>query len=380
MTSPNAWSVRWSLENPCLTSSQSPHREDVYNFLCLYFIFRSSSFIFAAMSAEKIIAEWKKGVFKPIYWLEGEEPFFIDQVVEHAEHHILTEAEAGFNLTIFYGKDADWASVVNACMRYPMFAEKQVVLLKEAQQMRDIEKLENYIENPLKSTIFVVSYKEKKVDGRSKLSKLLKQKGEMLTTKKMYENQLPEWANQMVQKHGLTITQKALFLLVDHIGNDLSRIQNEVEKLAVNLGARKGITEDDIENYIGISKEFNVFELQAAIAQKDLAKAIRIIQYFEANPKAAPIQMILPALYNFFSKVFMLYSLPNPDEKSVASALAVNPYFVKDYLGAARKYDYAGVEKILLLLHQYNLRSVGVHDSGTGDAGLMKEMAVKMMV
>jgi DNA polymerase-3 subunit delta len=331
------------------------------------------------MSAEKIIAEWKKGSFKPVYWLEGEEPFFIDQVVNYAEHHILGEAEAGFNLTVFYGKDADWTSVVNACMRYPMFADRQVVLLKEAQQMRDIEKLESYIDNPLVSTVFVVSYKEKKVDGRSKLAKLLKQKGELLTTKKMYENQLPEWAGNMIQQHGLSISQKALFLLVDHIGNDLSRMQNEIEKLAVNLGARKNITEDDIENYIGVRKEFNVFELQSAVGQKDLAKAIRIIQYFEANPKAAPIQLILPALYNFFSKVYMLYGLSNPDEKSVASALGVNPYFVRDYMGAARKYDYAGVEKILLLLHQYNLRSVGVHDGGTGDAGLLKEMTVKIM-
>lgn len=331
------------------------------------------------MSAEKIIAEWKKGSFKPVYWLEGEEPYFIDQVVSYAEHKILNESEAGFNLTIFYGKDADWASVVNACMRYPMFAERQVVLLKEAQQMRDIEKLENYIDNPLPSTIFVVSYKEKKVDGRSKLAKLLKQKGELLTTKKMYENQLPEWAGNMIQQHGLSISQKALFLLVDHIGNDLSRMENEIEKLAVNLGARKNITEDDIENYIGVSKEFNVFELQSAIAQKDLSKAIRIIQYFEANPKAAPIQLILPSIYNFFSKVYMIYGLSGADEKSVAAALGVNPYFAKDYTGAARRYDYAGVEKILLLLHQYNLRSVGVHDGGTSDAGLMKEMVVKMM-
>ena len=136
------------------------------------------------MSAEKIIADWKKGNFKPIYWLEGDEPFFIDQVVHYAEHKILPEAEASFNLSIFYGKDADWSSVVNACMRYPMFAEKQVVILKEAQQMRDIEKLESYIDNPLASTIFVVSYKEKKVDGRSKLAKTLKSKGEMLSTKK----------------------------------------------------------------------------------------------------------------------------------------------------------------------------------------------------
>lgn len=332
------------------------------------------------MSAEKIIAEWKKGIFKPVYWLEGEEPFFIDQVMNHAEHKILSEAEAGFNLTIFYGKDAEWASVVNACMRYPMFAERQVVLLKEAQQMRDIEKLERYIDNPTPTTVFVVSYKEKKVDGRLKFGKMVKQKTEFFSTKKLYDSQLPEWAGQMVQHHGLSITPKALNLLVDHIGNDLSRIQNEIEKLAVNLGARKNVTEDDIENYIGVSKEFNVFELQTAIAQKDLAKTIRIIHYFEANPKAGPIQMILPALYNFFSKVYMIFGVQQPDEKSVASAIGVNPYFVRDYLGAARKYDYAGVERILLLLHQYNLRGVGVHDGGTSDAGLMKEMAVKMMV
>lgn len=332
-----------------------------------------------AMSAEKIITAWKKGSFKPVYWLEGEEPFFIDQVVDYAERKLLNEGEAGFNLTVFYGKDADWAAVVNACRRYPMFAEKQVVILKEAQQMRDIDKLEGYVDNPLPSTVFVVSYKDKKVDGRSKLAKLLKQKGEMLTTKKMYDSQLPEWAGYMVQEHGLTITQKALLLLVDHIGNDLSRMQNEIEKLAVNLGARKGITEDDIENYIGVSKEFNVFELQDAVAKKDLSKAVRIVQYFEANPKAAPIQLILPALYNFFSKVFMLYGVQQPDDKTVAAALGVNPYFVKDYMSAARKYDYQGVERVLLLLHQYNLRSVGVNDAGTSDAGLLKEMMVKII-
>ena len=331
------------------------------------------------MSAEKIIADWKKGNFKPIYWLEGDEPFFIDQVVHYAEHKILPEAEASFNLSIFYGKDADWSSVVNACMRYPMFAEKQVVILKEAQQMRDIEKLESYIDNPLASTIFVVSFKEKKVDGRSKLAKTLKSKGEMLSTKKMYDSQLPEWVNQMVASHKLTITPKALHLLVDHIGNDLNRLQNEVEKLAVNLAGRKNITEDDIEKYIGVSKDFNVFELQDALGKRDLAKTIRIIHYFEANPKAAPIQMILPALYNYFSKVFMLYSLPNITEQSAAAALGVNPFFVKEYIATARRYDYEGIEKVLLLLHQYNLRSIGVHDAGTSDAGLLKELAVKMI-
>lgn len=333
------------------------------------------------MSAEKILREWKIGAYKPVYWLEGDEPYFIDMLMDYAEKHIISEAEAGFNLSVFYGRDADWTAVVNACRRYPMFAERQVVLLKEAQHMKDVDKLESYIEHPLSSTVFIVSYKEKKVDGRSKLAKILKQKdkAELLTTKKLYDNQLPEWAGNIVKEKGLQINPKALHMLVDHIGNDLSRIENEVEKLTLNLAGKKSITEDDVERYIGVSKEFNVFELQAAIAQKDLSRSIRIIQYFEANPKAGPIQLILPSVYNFFSKLYILKSLPNPDERSAAAALGVNPYFIKDYLSASRKYDYAGVEKTLLLLHEYNLRSVGVHDGGTSDAGLMKELVVKMM-
>jgi len=331
------------------------------------------------MSAEKIIADWKKGNFRPIYWLEGEEPYYIDKVVEYAEKHILSESEASFNLTVFYGRDADWAAVVNACRRYPMFAERQVVLLKEAQHMKDIDKLEGYIDNPLGSTIFVVSYKDKKVDARTRFAKTLKQKGEVVTTKKLYDNQLPQWAGEMVERHGLTINQKALALLVDHIGNDLNRIENEIEKLAVNLGSRKSITEDDIEQYIGVSKEFNVFELQDALAKKNLPKAVRIIQYFESNPKAAPIQLVLPSLYSFFSKVYMVFGAGTNDEKGIAAALGVNPFFVKDYLAAAKNYGDRGVERTLLLLHQYNLRSIGIHDAGTEDGDLLKELVVKMM-
>ncbi len=331
------------------------------------------------MSVEKIIADWKKGAFKPLYWLEGEEEYFIDKVVEYAEHHILSESEASFNLSVFYGKDANWADVINACRRYPMFAERQVVLLKEAQQMREVEKLESYIENPLHSTVFVVSYKEKKLDARKKFAKLVKEKGVLLTTKKMYDNQLPLWIQELVQSKGLTISQKGLLLLADHIGNDLTRIENEIDKLSVNLGKRTSITEDDIEQYIGVSKDFNVFELQAALAAKDLARVIRIIQYFEANPKAAPIQLVLPSLYSFFSKVFMIFGTGTTDEKTIAANIGINPYFMKEYMQAARLYTYSGVEKALLLLHQYNLKSVGVKDAGTEDTSLLKEMVVKML-
>ncbi|MGZ5220269.1 MAG: DNA polymerase III subunit delta [Chitinophagaceae bacterium] len=331
------------------------------------------------MAVEKIIAEWKRKEFKPVYWLEGEEEYYIDKVIDYAEHHILNESEASFNLSVFYGRDTSWPDVINACRRYPMFAEKQVILLKEAQQMRDIEKLEGYIENPLNSTVFIVAYKDKKVDGRSKLAKLLKQKAVLITTKKIYDNQVPEWTQELLRSRELSISPKGLALLVDHIGNDLTRIENEIEKISINLGKRKNITEEDIEEFVGVSKDFNVFELQSALARKDLAKSIRIIQYFESNPKAAPIQLILPSLYAFFSKVFMVFGAGSHDEKAVALAIGVNSFFVKDYLQAAKVYDYQGIERILLLLHQYNLKSIGINNLGAEDGSLLKEMVCKMI-
>src|SRR6478672_3972735 len=195
-------------------------------------LFRRCDFYICFMSAEKILGEWQKKNFKPVYWLEGEEPYYIDMLVNYAEHQILNESEAGFNLTVFYGRDADWTAIVNACRRYPMFAERQVVVLKEAQHMKDIEKLVPYIENPLPSTVFVVGYKEKKLDGRGSFSKLVK-KGGYLLSEKIKDYQLNEWTSNMIQQMGLSINQKALLVLADHIGNDLSRLQNEIDKLAV---------------------------------------------------------------------------------------------------------------------------------------------------
>lgn len=331
------------------------------------------------MTPEKIINDIKKGNYKPVYWLEGEEEFFIDQIIQYAEHEILPESEAGFNLTVFYGRDTAWPDVVNACRRYPMFAERQVVIIKEAQDMKGIEKLEAYVEKPLVSTLFFVAYKGKKVDGRTKLAKLLKDKSVHFTSKKIYDNALPEWTAELVKSKGFSITKKALFLLIDHIGNDLSRLSNEIDKLALNLKGRDKITEDDIEQFVGVSKEFNVFELQNAIAQRDLYKAVRIVNYFGSNPKAGPIQLILPSLYNFFSKVQVIYTVPSKDERTVATALGVNSFFVKDYISTATRFSYPEVEKIMLLLYEYNLRNLGVNDAGTDDAELLKEMVVKMI-
>ncbi len=331
------------------------------------------------MTMEKIINSWRIKKFKPIYWLEGEESFFIDQLSSFAETSILEKEEANFNLTIFYGKDTQWADVINACRRYPMFSEKQVVIIKEAQQLREIEKLEPYFENPLLSTILIVCFKDKKLDGRTKFSKLVKEKGELFSSKKLYDNQIPQWANEFVKSKGFEITNKALMLLVEHIGNDLSRITNEIQKLVLNLGNRKTIDENDIETYIGISKEFNVFEFQNAVAAKNFTHCFKIIQYFEQNSKSAPIQLILPTFYSFFSKLFMMYGLNSHDSKTVATLIGVNPFFVNDYLQAIKKYSFREVEQAILLLNHYNLRSVGVNGTATEDASLLKEMIYKIV-
>lgn len=331
------------------------------------------------MPISKILSNWKNNVFDPVYWIEGEESFYIDQVVQFAEHKLLPEADQAFNLTVFYGKDADWVDVVNACKRYPVFAEKQVVLIKEAQHMNSIDKLLAYIENPSSSTILVVAHKDKNIDGRSALAKLLKTKAVLVSTKKMYDNKLPDWVNQWVADSGYQINQKAVQIIVDHIGNDLSRIKNELEKLMVNLGDRRKITEDDIEKYIGISKEFNAFEFSDAIAYKKFSRAIQMIQYFESNQKAAPIQLILPTLYGFFSKLYAVYGLGTKDEKRIMAEIGLNYYSIKSTMAATRHYNYAKVEQILLWIHEYNLRVIGINDASNTDADLLKELVVKIM-
>jgi DNA polymerase-3 subunit delta len=331
------------------------------------------------MSSLSIISSWKKNIFKPLYWLEGEEEFFIDEVMDYAEKKILSEADASFNLTVFYGKDADWAAIVNACRRYPMFAEKQVVLLKEAQQMRDLDKLEPYIANPSATTVFVVSHKGKTIDGRSKLAKVLKKHGEIFQSKKIYDNQLPAWANGYIQSKGFQIAPKALSLLVDHVGNDLSRIVNEIEKLSINLTSQNTITEDDIEKFIGVSKEYNIYELQHALSVKDQAKAIRIVQYFDANPKAVPIQLVLPSLYGYFIKIMAAMQMPDRSERALRPLFFNNPFLVEQAFVTMKNYTFSQMEGIVLLLHEYNLKSIGINSVNVSPGSLMKELSYKII-
>ncbi len=332
------------------------------------------------MSVEKIIASWKKKQFKPVYWFQGEEDYFIDRLIDYAEHQILPESEASFNLSVFYGKDADWTQLINAARRYPMFAERQVVILKEAQQMKDLEQLESYIASPSQTTIFVVGHKTKALDKRTKFSKTVAAHAEMETFAKIKEDKIQEWIRNVAAEKKMQIAPKAMSLLEEHIGNDLARIENEMEKLRINVEEGQAVNEDHIEQFIGISKEYNIFELLAAITRKDLASAIRILKYFESNPKSAPIQLAIPALYSHFSKVYVALSMSNRSDEALKPVFSFNPVALKQGKDTMKNYGFDGVEKLILLMQQYNMKGVGVGDFGTPGHALLKELVTKMIM
>lgn len=328
---------------------------------------------------DEILKSWKKKSYAPLYWLEGEEDFYINQLMSYAEKQILSEAEQSFNLSIFYGRDADWTMILNTCKKYPMFAERQVVLLKEAQMMNSLDKLESYFEAPLQSTIFVVAHKGKTLDKRFKLRKSVDKNAQVFLSNKIKDDKVFEWVKEHLQFKGYQISFKASILIQEHIGNDLNRIVNEMEKLMVNLEGKKEIDEQDIENYIGISKEYNAFELQAAIAYKRTDDVLKIINYFEANPKAGQIHMLIPAIYTFFSKVYAAFSVPNPSEYNLKPHFYFNPVATSQGMAAMKNYGWSGVEKVVLLMHEYNLKSIGIN-SNTESASLMRELIAKIML
>ncbi|MEO5967818.1 MAG: DNA polymerase III subunit delta [Ferruginibacter sp.] len=330
------------------------------------------------MSVEKIISSWRKKEFKPVYLLHGEEDFFIDQIVEFAEKNILSESDASFNLSVFYGKDAEWTDIINVCKSYPMVSDMQVVILKEAQQMKDFAQLESYVLKPLKSTLFIIAHKTKPVDKRTKLGQLLVTKSENFLSTKIDDEKLHDWIIKIVKSKALLITPKAAILLEEHIGNDLSRISNEVEKLSLNVKGKDKIDEDDIEKYIGISKEYNVFELLDAITKKDLSKSLTIINYFESNPKASPIQAALPAMYPFFSKAYAAFGLKDISSESLKSVVFYKQ--IQQTKDAIKNYGKDGIERIILLMNDYNLKSLGVGSSGVSGPELLKEMVIKIIL
>ncbi|MFM7710557.1 MAG: DNA polymerase III subunit delta [Ferruginibacter sp.] len=316
----------------------------------------------------------------PLYIFQGEEHYYIDLLVDQALELIIPEQDRSFNQTVLYGKDTEWTALVNTCMRYPMQAERQLVVLREAQMMNGFEKLESYFENPSPSTVLILAYKGKSIDKRTKLFKTIQKQGVIIDSDGVFDNQIPDWIEQYCQSVDLSIGPKAISLLADHIGNDLTRIVNELEKLKINLKDRQTVTEDDIESFIGISKEYNIFELQAALANRNTAAVLKIVRFYEANPKAAPIPYLTAALYSFFSKLYMLAGAGTVQDQAISIAYNRNPAAVQAAKTMMRQYGFTGIQQIILLLQQYNMKGMGVDDAGMDDGMLTRELMLKILL
>lgn len=327
----------------------------------------------------KIVNDIKAGQIKPIYFLMGEEPYYIDKISDYIEQHVLSEDEKGFNQTVFYGRDVSVEDIVSTCKRYPMMAERQVVIVKEAQDLsRTIEKFESYAENPMPTTVLVLCYKYKTLDKRKKVTKQLEKNGLVYESKKLYENQVGQWITRVLQGKGYTIEPKANAMLVEFLGTDLSKINNELEKLQIILPKGSAITAKQIEDNIGFSKDYNIFELRKAIGERNQLKSYQIAQYFSDNPKDNPIVMTTGMIFNFFVNVLQYHGLKDRNPKNVASVLKINPYFVKDYDVALKNYPMKKVSQIVAALRDVDLKSKGVGASNMAHADLLKEMLVKV--
>lgn len=332
------------------------------------------------MTFEALSKELKAGKYKPVYLLHGNEPYYIDLITDHFEHKVLDEAERSFNMTILYGKDVDYKSVVDQARRYPMMAEHQVVILKEAQSMKQLTDLEAYIKNPLDTTIFVIAYKHGKLDGRTKFAKTLQKTAVVFESKRPYDNQMPAWIATFMQKKGYKINPAESSLIAEYLGNDLSKVANELSKLVINLPKGETINKDHIQEHIGISKDYNIFELQNALGTRNKVSTYKIIQYFQANPRNNPLVMVVATLFSYFNKIYLMQFLRNAPDREVQKTLGLSTsYFVKDYRTAAKNYNRLQTERILHLLRQYDLKSKGVDRGSFTDQSLMQEMIYQIL-
>ena len=322
----------------------------------------------------------KQKIFHPVYFLMGEEPYYIDQISELIESHVLTEDEKEFNQTILYGKETDIQTIISYAKRFPMMANYHVVIVKEAQNIDDIENLQDYIENPLNSTILVICYKYKSIDKRKKFAKIIEKKSILFESKPLYDNQLPDWINGYVKTQGYKINPHAVQMIAEHIGNDLSRIANEVNKLFINVTQNKEISCDDVEENIGISKEYNIFELQNALGRKNVLKANKIINYFAHNPKENPIQQVLVMLFSYFTKLLLYHTVKNKsDKKEVASTLSCPPFYVDDYIKAAQNYPVQKLSQVFSYLREADAKSKGLDILTKNDEAIFKELIFKIL-
>lgn len=330
---------------------------------------------------QNILSDLKAKKYHSLYFLHGEEPYFIDVISNYIEDHILDEGEQSFNQSVLYGKETSAQQVVDACMQYPMMASHRVVILKEAQEMKTLNDLEKYISNPSPTTILCVCHKHKKLDSRTKLGKLASQKAVVFESARMYDNQLPAYINAMVKAENRVIDAQSSQMIAEYIGSDLSTLHNEMQKLFLTVEKGSSITKDIIEKQIGISKDFNVFELQSAIAEKNAMKVFRIARYFQENPKKNPMVLVIPTLYKFFTKVWVVAQNSGISDQILGKQIGVfNSFFMKEYRLAARNFPAQKIEHIFTVLQEYDLKAKGVQNRSYQENDLMVEMIAKLMV
>ena len=329
---------------------------------------------------KSIVSDIKSGNIKPIYFLMGDEAYYIDKISDFIEKTVLDEAEKGFNQAVMYGRDTSIEEIVSSAKRYPMMADRQVLIVKEAQDLsRSIEKLVAYAENPQQTTVLVLNYKYKKLDKRKKLYKAIAKHGLLFESKKLYENQVSDWIRRVLGGKKYQIEPKAAQMLVEFLGTDLSKISNELDKLILILEAGTIITPLHIEENIGISKDYNNFELRKAVGEKNIVKANRIINYFAENPRGNPLVMTISLLNSFFTQLLMFHGLENKSKNTVAGALGVSPYFVEEYFGAARNYPMRKVAQVIAMLRDADLKSKGVGATNNNQANILKELLFKIL-
>lgn len=335
-------------------------------------------------SAQKVLQDLKKNIYAPIYFLQGEEVYYIEEITQYIEEKLLTPAEKNFNLTIAYGKECSMATLLTQARRFPMGAGRQVVILKEAQEMADLKNatgqqlLLHYMHNPQPTTLLVFAHKYKTIDGRSAFSKALTKQNMLVTCKKLYEQQLPTFIKSFVEKLELSITEKAIHLVEAYIGNDLTRITSELHKLRINLNPGSSITEQIVETYIGLNRPFNVFELQAAIMRKDYPKSYQMIAICASSAKEHAALPMLTILYNLFSKLLVLHQTKETVPTKIAQQIDIHPYFIQGYLQAAQNYSLPQTMKNITYLHQADLQLKGIN-SNMNDYQVMKELIFKLM-
>ncbi len=336
-------------------------------------------------SVKKIMTDLRAGKFAPVYFLQGEETFYIDLIADFIEANALTDAEKGFNQVVVYGKDVAMATILTHARRFPMMAQRQVVIVKEAQDIQDLGKeiggklLLDYVMKAVPTTVLVFCHKHKSLDKRKELGKKIDQYSVCLTTKKMYDNQLPEFISEYTRDKKIIIEDRAVQALCEYVGNDLHRLANEIDKLVISMPAGESITAERVMNQVGVSKEYNIFELQKAIIQKDALLATKIVNYFESNPKKNPIIPIVAYLYSFFSKLLMAANLTDKSEKGLASELKVSPYAVRDYSMALRQYPLPKIMDNISFIKEADLKSKGVNTGSGGDGQIIRELVWKLM-